>query len=86
MDEKTIKFLLDEQEARNYMIRKAHYTKLLEDEKLTDEQKTKVNDYLDDIEQRLEIIDPENKFNNPTYLSTINVGDAVLEILKGTLV
>lgn len=85
MDEKTLKPLLDAEEAKNLMIRKAYYSKLLEDEKLTAEQKIIVNDYLDEIEQRLENVDETNRYNNAEHLATIHIVDDVVQKLKATI-
>lgn len=86
MDEKTLKPLLDAEEAKNLVMRKAYYSKLLEDEKLSTEQKIIVNDYLDEIEQRLENVDETNRFNNPTHIASINVIDDVVQKLKATII
>lgn len=86
MDEKTLKPLLDAEEAKNLVMRKAYYSKLLGDEKLTTEQKIIVNDYLDEIEQRLENVDETNRFNNPTHIASINVIDDVVQKLKATII
>lgn len=85
MNEKTLSSLLDIEESKNLAIRKAHYTKLREDEKLTDEQKNIIDNYLYEIEQRFEHIDETNRFNNAEYIATIHVTDDVVQMLKGTL-
>lgn len=82
MDEKEKTKLLDQQESRQLVLRKRYFNDLLLLKPLTEEQKTKVNNYIIEIDLRLEHIDPDLEFNNMTYMDSINVIDAVLDDLS----
>lgn len=85
MDEKTLTILLNREESKRLATLKAYLIRIGELD-LKEEEKNEITLKLSEIDQRFEIIDSENTYNNSTYIGNVDILTNVLEIIRNDLV